>query len=272
MDTIKRVGNLFSHEELPEETFECPEHGAYTGKPCKLTISGRERVVDPECPLCSPERAEEKAREEAAWQEQQKTEFDAEQETKLKRMNIGRKFWDVSFETFKAYTPDLERHLDTCIKFVGNSEGRMLLMLGKNGNGKNHLAASILKKTGGRMYSVFEIELMLKECYSGKTGESKLYRRLCNIPVLVINEIGKHKVGEWETHFLSYIINKRYENLMPTVLISNAHLKANCPQNGCDNCLQNLLGNDVLSRITESGDIMIFNEADYRLRKREIRQ
>ena len=39
------------------------------------------------------------------------------------------------------------------------------------------------------MYSVFEIELLLKEAYSGRASELALYQELCNeAPQLVINE------------------------------------------------------------------------------------
>lgn len=260
---IQRFGEMMGFESLPEEEYQCEKHGAYKGSPLMLLRT----KISPQCPKCVQE-----FEDEANLIETEKREAERRKEriTCLTEMNIGKKFWDESFDTFDAYTPTLKRLFDICVAFANDPQGRMLLMLGKNGNGKNHLAASILYKTGGCIYSVFEIELLLKECYARKNGESDLYKRLCDIPMLVINEIGRHKIGEWETHFLSYIINKRYENLMPTILISNAHLKNNCPQNGCPNCFQNLLGNDVLSRIAETGEIMIFNEDDYRYRKREM--
>jgi DNA replication protein DnaC len=121
------------------------------------------------------------------------------------------------------------------------------------------------------MYSVIEIELILKGCYSRKNGELAFYRRLCKTPVLVVNEIGKHKPGDWEFNFLSYIINKRYENLKPTVLITNTHLKEDCPAGECPGCFHQYMGNDVLSRIVENGIIMHFNEKDYRRIKRDKR-
>ena len=271
MSDVKKLCEAIGREILPEKEYDCSIHGKYSGNPIK--IAGR--IIHVYCPVCEKEETEKIIREEKIAEEQRRAAAEEERrmarEKYLTEMNIGKKFWNESFDTFDAYTPTLKNYLDICKAYAENHQGRMLVMLGKNGNGKNHLAASILKKTGGCTYSVFEIELLLKECYSGKTGESELYRQLCNIPLLVINEIGKHKSGEWETNFLSYIINKRYENLMPTVLISNAHLENACPDKGCPKCLQNFLGNDVLSRIVEDGEIMIFNEKDYRYKKREMR-
>jgi DNA replication protein DnaC len=269
----KKTGDVMGRDILPEQEYTCEKHGAFKGYPVKMF----NRTFEADCPECLRESQEENEREEKRRDEMTRkyaeTAQKEEREKRLIEMNIGKKFWDESFETFNAYTPALKNYLDICNAFANDSQGRMLLMLGENGNGKNHLAVSILHKTGGCIYSVFEIELMLKECYSGKReeGESKLYRRLCDVPVLAINEIGKHKPGEWEMNFLSYIINKRYENLMPTILISNAHLQDNCPKKGCPDCLQSLLGNDILSRIAENGEIMIFNEEDYRYKKREMR-
>ena len=269
---IKKAGDIIGGEEMSEQEYTCEKHGVYRGTP--IVLFGKPLTVP--CPECDKIEQAEYAREEIAFEEAarelEKERAREEKENYFTEMNIGRKFWEESFNTFDAYTPALKRFIEICMKFADDPQGRMLLMLGKNGNGKNHLAASILKKTGGCIFSVFEIELMLKECYSGKTGEPELYRRLCSLPVLIINEIGRHKVGDWELHFLSYIINKRYENLMPTVLISNAHLKDACPNKGCHDCFQNLLGNDVLSRIVEDGEIMIFNENDYRYKKREMRK
>ncbi|MCL2210812.1 MAG: ATP-binding protein [Treponema sp.] len=270
----KTVGEIIGHPIQEEKEYTCEEHGVYRAIP--TVLFGRE--FDANCPECmriaEEEKEEEDAKREETLRKSREEEKRREYEEYLTEMNIGKKFWNESFETFDAYTPTLKRFKDVCLAFANDPQGRMLLMIGKNGNGKNHLATSILKKTGGNIYSVFEIELMLKECYSGKTGEPELYRRLCTIPVLIINEIGRHKVGEWETNFLSYIVNKRYENLMPTVLITNAHLKDSCPnkEKGCPDCFQNLMGNDVLSRIVENGEIMLFNEPDYRYKKREMRQ
>jgi DNA replication protein DnaC len=59
--------------------------------------------------------------------------------------------------------------------------------------------------------------------------------------------------------------------MLPIVLISNNHLKDNCPKNGCPECFQNFLGNDVISRILEAGEIMLFTGEDYRMKLREKR-
>lgn len=258
-DAVKSAGA----EYLPERDYECPRHGRYRESPVKIGFA----VFTPPCPLCA---AEESALQAEEYRKRREREDAEAREKRLAALNIGKRLWDESFETFDAYTPELKRHREVCAAFARNSRGRKLVMLGKNGTGKNHLAASILKITGGCVYTVFEIELLLRRAYSGEVREGDVYARLCETPVLVIDEIGRHKTGAWEMNFLSYVINKRHENLMPAVFISNKHLGEDCRRGaaGCPDCLDNFLGSDVLSRIIEDGEIMYFTGEDYRYKRR----
>jgi DNA replication protein DnaC len=272
MGYVKRADDIIgSVEELPIQEYSCQKHGVFQAKPVLIPFAVKSKVFDPGCPVCEREEKEreEKLEEERIKREREKLE--EERINRLKEMNIGKKFWKDDFTTFNPYTTELKRYFDICTAFVNDSDGRMLIMLGNHGNGKNHLAAAILKEMGGYMYSVFEMELLIRQTYKGSAGELELYNRLCDAPLLVINEIGKHKIGDWELFFMSYIINKRYENMMPIILISNAHLKENCPDNGCEKCFENYLGDDVISRIIECGEVMTFTGEDYRQRIREAR-
>jgi DNA replication protein DnaC len=86
--------------------------------------------------------------------------------------------------------------------------------------------------------------------------------------MLIIDEIGRTKFGDWEQNWMSHVINRRYEDLLPSVLISNKHLKEDCPQGetGCPDCIQKWVGDDILSRIIENGVTLEFTGEDYRER------
>lgn len=253
-------------EEFAEEDFNCPKHGIYRGR--KYIIFPNipsSRLCIPECPECSRERDRIKVRD----MEAQKTQREI---SRLKAMNVGKRFWGESFETFNAYTDELNRHLETAKVFANDPRGRKLVMIGEHGNGKNHLAIAVLKVVGGVIHSAYEIGAMLRQSYNGETREWKVLQKLCGKRLLVIDEIEKIKGSEWDHNWMSYIINKRHENLLPTIFISNCHLKEDCQTKaGCQKCLENNLTDDVLSRITEDGLIMKFTAKDYRLINRKTK-
>jgi DNA replication protein DnaC len=259
----KKISSIAGVEESPEQEYTCEKHGKYKGKPYKSKFA--DSVFNPVCPKCTEEENTLKLLEEKR---------KAEEENEKRRirwlagLNIGRRFWDESFETFNAYTDELRRHLSVCIEFAQDPQGRKLVMLGNNGAGKNHLAASILKVTGGVIHKIYEIELMFDQTFSGEIHKWEIIKGLCETDMLVIDEIGRTKATEFELNWLSYVIDKRHENYKPLALISNKHLKEDCPQGGCPDCVQNFMGNDILSRIIEDGVIMKFTGEDYRHKKR----
>jgi DNA replication protein DnaC len=253
--------------DLPEAEFDCPEHGTYRGIPAKIfSFFGRgEFITTPECPAC---------KRETDLREREKAELEQRERlmNKYKQMNIGKKFWNESFETFDAYTDELKKHLATARKFAEKQEGK-LVMLGEHGNGKNHLAASILKKTGGLIYRAYEIGLLLRQTINGTTTEYEVLTRLCKTPLLIIDEIEKLKDSEAKNHWLSYIAGKRYDDMLPIIFIGNCHTQDDCKaeQRPCPKCVEYHLENDILSRIIEDGTIMKFTGEDYRYRKRAER-
>ena len=243
--------------ELPEKTMICPLHGPYEFNP----IVWNGEIIYAGCPDCINGHISEKE----AGKEYEL--LNVEYEKRQKEMNIGRIFWDTSFNIFDAYTDELKAHLKTAMDFSKNPTGK-LVMLGSNGTGKNHLAVSILKKTGGVIYTAFEIGLMLRRSYNGDSKEWEVLKELCEVKLLVIDEIGRTKGSDWELNWLSHVINKRHENLLPLILISNRHLTHDCTQGGCQYCLERYFENDVVSRIVEDGIILKFTGDDYRYKKR----
>lgn len=242
--------------ELSEKIMICPLHGPYEFNP--IVYNGE--IIYAGCPDCIKNH---KLNENIKNTELLNTEY----EKHLKDMNIGRIFWDTDFHLFDAYTDELKAHLKTAENFADNPTGK-LVMLGLNGTGKNHLAVSILKKTGGVIYTAFEIGVMLRRSYNGDSKEWEVLKELCEVKLLVIDEIGRTKGSDWELNWLSHVINKRHENLLPLILISNRHLTHDCTQGGCPYCLERYFENDVVSRIIEDGKIMKFTGDDYRYRKR----
>jgi DNA replication protein DnaC len=258
----KKAGNLVKPaiQEFPERVFTCPIHGTYRGKPFKFLWGFESKPIThfPECPKCVKERREQEKRK-VEWRERQ------EEISRLKAMNIGEKFWDSTFENFNAYNDELKRYLDAAKRFAEKPAGK-LVMIGENGNGKNHLTAAILKKTGGVIYTCFELGVMIRDCYKGKRSEAKLFNRLCNVPLLAIDELDKIKETEAKNNWMSHIIGKRYNNMLPLIFIANGHMMNDCksPEKPCPKCLEYHLENDIISRVFEDGILLKFTSPDYR--------
>jgi DNA replication protein DnaC len=241
-------------------TLACPKHGEYTGEAFRLSGWG-DCELDPVCPVCKKESEEIARREEA---ERQKLRWQS--------MNIKPKFYESTFGNFDAYNGELKRHLAVCRKFAEKPAGK-LVMLGENGNGKTHLAVSILKETGGMIYKAFGISVRLHQSYGGDAKEWEVYQELCTTPLLVIDEVEKVKDSEAKQNWMSYVIGERYDLTLPVILIANCHKQKDCAAQNkpCPNCLEYQLENDVLSRIIEDGIILNFSSGDYREKIRSLR-
>jgi len=247
-------------------TRHCPEHGDYTGVAVFFTLPGKkEREIDPPCPTCQEKLDEEKLKEE-------KRDEQARRRSVLRSMNIGERYFDSTFDNFNAYNDELRGYLEICRNFAENPDGK-LVMIGKNGNGKTHLAVSVLRKLGGVMYTAFEIGINLRATINGSTREHEVFNELCTAPLLVIDEVEKIKDTEAKQNWMSHVIGQRYIRMLPMIIIANCHTQKDCtePKKPCPYCLEYHLESDIISRIIEDGIIMKFNSGDYRKKIREAR-
>jgi DNA replication protein DnaC len=238
---------------LDEEEFTCPKHGKYRRRPVFTESSGK---INPTCPACEAEKNAEEKRQ-------------RREHISLRQMNIGKRYFNADFKSFEASTPELGRLLQTAKKFAENPQGK-LVMMGKNGTGKTHLAIAILKQVGGIIHTVYEIGSLIRRSYHSSDGESEqeILDRLTQVNLLVLDEIGRTKGSDWEQNWLSFLINDRHENDKPMILITNRHFKSACPENpkGCPHCLNNYLDTDIISRLMEDGAFMQFTGDDYRIK------
>lgn len=213
------------------------------------------------CPECQREHDEELEREDIeARQRDNIAAFEA--------MNIEPLFYDATFDSFIDSTPELKRAKEVVQKLV-EGEIQQIVMSGRNGTGKTHLAVAALKEKGGKIFSMYEIATRIRATYTARADEDELQvvDELARLPLLVIDEMGRTKGSDAETNWLSYIIDKRHSRGLPTILISNKHVRKYCPVDkkaGCKDCLENYLDNDVMSRINEGGILLQFTGEDWR--------
>lgn len=210
------------------------------------------------CPKCAEERINEERIE------KEKAEAEKIKE-KLSRMNIEPLYYDVTLENFITDTNELEKAKQKVYELIKKKNGK-IVMLGKNGTGKTHLAISALKEITGVIYTMYEISARIRASYTVNAHETELdiVDGLSNAPLLVIDEIGRTKGSESEANWLSYIIDKRHSRNLPLILISNKHDRKSCKSNGCESCIENYIGDDIMSRLSDGGVMLRFTGDDYR--------
>jgi len=237
----------------------CPIHGEYESE--DIEMFGMSVSIG--CPECI------KKKEEEARAEEEKISKEREIE-RLKSMNIEPMYYDATIDTFIAETEEQDRAKKAVKHLIRTRTGKMVI-LGKNGTGKTHLGVAMVRVLGGAIYTMYEISTRIRATYTkqAKEDESDVTSELSSLPMLVIDEVGKTKGSDAELSWLSFVFDKRHSRKLPTAFLSNKHPKKQCKvQGGCVDCIENYIGDDIMSRCNEDGIMVILNGDDYRLKKR----
>lgn len=207
---------------------------------------------------------EEKERQRAL-EEQRKFQVQERLDRLFQQSRLGRRFRDKTLENFRTNKKNKRALQVVCRyveKFYENLEaGKGLIIMGKIGTGKTHLAAAILHKvisqmrTGIRM-AVPELLDEIRATYreGSLVGSETLLEELKKVNLLILDDIGKEKPTEWVRERLYVIINARYENMLPTVYTTNCNEEE----------LKQQIGEAITSRIYETCEPVLLTGSDYR--------
>jgi DNA replication protein DnaC len=107
--------------------------------------------------------------------------------------------------------------------------GTGLLIIGKIGTGKTHLAVGILKELvlqkgiGCLFYDYRELLKEIQNSYNAtvQTTELDVLRPVFETEVLVLDELGAVKPSEWVWDTVSLILNTRYNDNRTTIITTN---------------------------------------------------
>lgn len=273
--TFQSMGDLLPNgptaTDLGERTDECETHGPFRSTGFRYEIGksrGYERWT--RCPQCNleAERAQVLAQQQARAAEQQTL-----LEDKLGSTAIPKKFLERTIDTFVVDTPEKARAKKSCQYYVDNfesmlSRGMGIVMSGSTGTGKSHLACGILMgilPAHVGVYTTFMGMLgMIRDTYEkgSKQSEREVIARLSRVPLLVIDEIGVQRGTDDEHVQLFGILNARYNDKLPTILLTNQDRDG----------LQVFVGDRLFDRITETTRWLDFNWSSYRATMREQNQ
>jgi DNA replication protein DnaC len=127
--------------------------------------------------------------------------------------------------------PSLALALISASKFAQEydpGEGAGLLIIGKIGTGKTHLAVGIIKEliNKGIPCLFYDYRELLKEIQNSynttvQTTELDVLRPVFETDVLVLDELGAVKPTEWVGDTVSLILNARYNDNRTTIITTN---------------------------------------------------
>jgi len=231
--------------------FSCPVHGDVPGVMCLECAADKDR---------QQERLE---------AEKEKKRLQTAKLVKaLGRAGIPERFLRCGFNTYNISRKEQQEIFDTAREYALNfsnyrKDGQGFVFLGTTGTGKNHLAISIAKQVIRDGYTavyttVLEVAQHVREAYRNKSDDSdrQVIALYAEPDLLLLDEVGMQMGNDSERVFVTQIINKRYEQMKPTIVLSNL---APAP-------LEKVLGERVISRLKETTRMLTFQWEDYRAR------
>ena len=227
---------------------QCNTHGEYALN--TLDEHGTERWIPHGCPICR--RQESAARLLAA-------------------SNIPKRFVDCDFSNYEAATDDQRRALKRCEVYARDFEkyrddGACLLLCGRPGTGKNHLATAISRRLLADGYSVLRIKASqyLDAYWSKGFDEREAWLKgMASVDLLMIDEIGRSSNAKSAQDAFFRLLDARYEAQLPNLLATNLNRDE----------LIEVLGEATYDRLTQGGSVRLtFDWDSFRSKKQGAMQ
>lgn len=254
--------------DLGTKDVECPAHGRYVSAGWRTTQGRRvAREIWSRCPQCVEVEEADKRRLEA---EERAKERRRRLETMLERTGIPKRFKGKTFDSYIVESAEMEyargvamAYAEQFPRHLANGDG--LVFMGNVGTGKSHLAAAILQDIlpdhVGLYITCRDMLTRIRDTWrkGSPVSERQVMGELVSIDLLVLDEVGVQFGTENEQILLFEVMDRRYREQKPTVILTNA--------DGAG--LKDYLGERVYSRLREVSSVVQFEWADMRPRMRD---
>lgn len=143
----------------------------------------------------------------------------------------------------------------------------MLVLTGSIGTGKTHQAYGALRHIAAAGPKRFEMIAttapdmygLLRPGGSDKGSEYEL-RRLCRVPLLLLDDLGTEKLSEWTEEATYRLINDRYNESLPLIITTNFPIRS---ADGAPD-LSTRLGDRLASRLRQATTVVHLDGPDRR--------
>lgn len=148
-----------------------------------------------------------------------------------------------------------------------------LVLHGTIGTGKTHQAYGALRRiaeAGPRNFQMIattapDLYGLLRPGGSDKSSEHEL-KRLMQIPLLLLDDLGTEKLSEFTEEATYRIVNHRYNESLPLLITTNLPIKTGAPTSD----LVTRLGDRLASRLAQTATIVGFDGPDLRRGLRSV--
>jgi len=229
---------------------ECDKHGRY--ETTMIRLPGSERAMPGPCPQCDVIQLEEARRlkSKQRMHELRRT---------MERSGIPSRFRTKTLADYKPVNQDQTKALAVAERYASHfaeryEAGGCLAFIGSCGTGKTHLASGIGNQVISNGYScmftsVIEAVRLVRSTYGQKSAltEAEAIHRFTWPDLLILDEVGMQHGSDNEFLILTELMNLRYADEKPTILISNLTMDK----------FEAFVGIRVFDRLHENGGMIL---------------
>lgn len=246
--TLAKPLTAIAGYEQVDHNGRCGDHGVYSGKALKNPSGDIFSTTG--CPKC----AEKKSEPVAQYIRSPKDSVDYIY-ARMINSGVSERFIGSTFDNYNDLCDDSAKAKRLCKEYCDSTSadiksGRSLIMSGKPGTGKTHLAISCAREfvTAGHqvLYTTTAKAIRsVKVTYnkSSAIDEQDAINSLIRPALLIVDEVGVQFGSDAEKMIFFEIIDGRYQAMKPTILISNLS-----PHE-----MRDFIGERVIDRMKENG-------------------
>jgi DNA replication protein DnaC len=234
----------------------CEKHGQYEAERKYIELLDKWFIGG--CRQCAAERESAERAEEAR--------KDAERDLLARRKaGIPVRFQSKTLDTYDAVHDKQQIALAACRKLVSamqnNQPAPNLILIGKPGTGKSHLCCGMVLELY-RTHRVRRVDLpdLIREIRAtwhkdSEYSEEYVLEFYGTLDLLIIEEVGTGAGTDDERARIFQVVNRRYESMLPTVIVSNLDMES----------LKKEIGERVIDRLREGErSLVVFDWQSHR--------